>query len=100
VRVVGDGATDQPSSSGQPIGDPFDEAEGGGGGAQGGGEEAWQQGGGDLVADVGQEAGRADPGHPRPKPAFLGGGVAHGGSLAQRDGQPPGDRWGLTLQRT
>ena len=38
--VVGQGAAGQPSRSGQPVGDAFDEAEGGGRGAQGGSEEA------------------------------------------------------------
>jgi len=65
--VVGDGAAGQPGHAGEAVGDAFDEAEGGGRSAEGGGEQAGQQGGGDLVADVGQEAGRADAGHPGPE---------------------------------
>ena len=46
---------------------------------QGDGEKAWQQGGGNLMAQVSQEAGRADPGHARldhPGPAASPGSVS------------------------
>jgi hypothetical protein len=91
VGVVGDGAAGQPGRAGQSVGDAFDEAEGGGGGAEGGGEEVGEQSGGDLVADIGQEAGRADAGYPRSKPAlpWRGRGIGHGGSLPQRSNQAP-----------
>jgi hypothetical protein len=71
VEVVGDGAAGQPGRSCEAVGDAFDEAEGGGGGAEGDGEEVGEQGGGDLMADVGQEAGRADPGHAWPSQRSL-----------------------------
>jgi hypothetical protein len=90
LGVVGDGPAGQAGRAGQPVGDAFDEAEGSGGGAEGDGEQVGDQGGGDLVADVGQEAGRADPGHARPEPVLLGfGRVAHGGSLTWRGDQAP-----------
>jgi hypothetical protein len=69
--VVGQGAAGKPGGAGQAVGDALDQPEGGGGGAQGGGEEVGEQGGGDLVADVGQEAGRADASYPGPSQRFL-----------------------------
>jgi hypothetical protein len=77
--VVSQGAPSQPGDASQAVGDAFDEAEGGGGGAEGGGEQVGQQRGGDLVADIGQEAGRADPGHSWAEPALVGCcGIGHG----------------------
>jgi hypothetical protein len=79
LGVVGDGPPGEAGGAGQPVGEAFDEAEGGGGGAQGGGEQVGQEGGGDLVADVGKEAGRADARHPWPQPALARlGGLSHG----------------------
>ncbi len=79
LGVVGDGPAGQPRRSCEAVGDAFDEAEGGGGSAHGGGEQVGKQGGRDLVADVGQEAGRADSGHTRAEPSFPGrrGGIGH-----------------------
>ena len=93
LGVVGDSSTSQAGRAGEAVGDAFDEAEGGGGGAEGGGEEVGEQGGGDLVADVGQEAGRADPGYPWAEPALLwfSRGFGHGASLARQSNQPPAD---------
>ena len=98
--VVGDGPTGQPGHAGQPVRDALDEAEGGSGGAQGRSQQVGQQGSGDLVADVGQEASRADAGYARPEPALLGfgGGVAHGGSLVQRGDQSPFEEDGADLR--
>jgi hypothetical protein len=58
--VVGQGAADEPAGAGQAFGDALDQAERGRGCAERAGHEAGHQRGGDLVADIGEEARRAD----------------------------------------
>jgi hypothetical protein len=59
----------QPGGAGEAVREALDQPQRGGGGAEGSGEQVGEQGGGDLVADVGQEAGRPDAANSR---AYLG----------------------------
>jgi hypothetical protein len=72
--VVGEGATGETGDTGESVADTFDRAERGGRCTESAGEQRWEQGGGDLMADVGEEAGTADALDARGKPLVGSGG--------------------------
>ena len=84
ARIIGQCPARQASYPGCCIGDALDQPQRGRGSVQGDGEQARQQGSRNLMAQVRQETGRADPGHAPAEPPRAGGIIGLGISCHNR----------------